>query len=47
VVERHAQNDARDDIIIETLDADYENIESLNNLLLLLCDVINTMRYVR
>jgi len=33
------ESDARDDIIIETLDADYENIESLNNL-----DVINTMR---
>jgi len=25
-------SDARDDIIIETLDADYEDIESLNNL---------------
>jgi len=33
------ENDARDDITIETLDADYEDIESLNNL-----DVINTMR---
>jgi len=33
------ESDARDDIIIETLDADYEDIESLNNL-----DVINTMR---
>jgi len=33
------QDDAKDDIIIETLDADYEDIESLNNL-----DVINTMR---
>jgi len=32
------ESDARDDIIIETLDADYEDIESLNNL-----DVINTM----
>jgi len=31
VVERHAR-DARDDIIIETLDADNEDIESLNNL---------------
>jgi len=39
VVEGLAQNDARDDIIIETLDADYKDIESLNNL-----DVINTMR---
>jgi len=29
---------AKDDIIIETLDTDYEDIESLNNL-----DVINTM----
>jgi len=47
VVEGHVQNDARNDIIIETLDADYEGIESLNNLLLILCDVINTMRYVR
>jgi len=26
------ESDARDDIIIETLDADYEDIESLNNL---------------
>jgi len=33
------ESDARDDTIIETLDADYEDIESLNNL-----DVINTMR---
>jgi len=33
------ESDARDDIIIETLDADYEDIESLNNL-----DVINIMR---
>jgi len=33
------ESDARDDIIIETLDADYEDIEPLNNL-----DVINTMR---
>jgi len=33
------ESDARDDIIIETLDADYEDVESLNNL-----DVINTMR---
>jgi len=33
------ENDARDNIIIETLDADYEDIKSLNNL-----DVINTMR---
>jgi len=33
------ERNARDDIIIETLDADYEDIESLNNL-----DVINTMR---
>jgi len=33
------ESDARDDIIIETLDAGYKNIESLNNL-----DVINTMR---
>jgi len=32
------ESDARDDIIIETLDAE-ENIEALNNL-----DVINTMR---
>jgi len=32
------ESDARDDIIIETLDAGYEEIESLNNL-----DVINTM----
>jgi len=30
---------ARDDIIIETLNTDYEDVESLNNL-----DVINTMR---
>jgi len=30
------------DLIIETLDADYEDIESLNNL-----DVINTMRCVK
>jgi len=34
------KNDAKDDIIIETLDADYKDIESLNNL-----DVINTMQY--
>jgi len=33
------ESDARDDTIIETLDADYKDIESLNNL-----DVINTMR---
>jgi len=33
------ENDARDDIIIETLDADYKDIESLNNL-----NVINTMQ---
>jgi len=33
------ESDARNDIIIEILDADYEDIESLNNL-----NVINTMR---
>jgi len=33
------ESDARDDIIIETLDADYKNIESLNNQ-----DVINILR---
>jgi len=33
------ESDARYDIIIETLDADYEDVEALNNL-----DVINTMR---
>jgi len=33
------ENDARDDVIIETLDADYDDIESLDNL-----DVSNTMR---
>jgi len=33
------ESNARNDIIIETLDADYEDVESLNNL-----DVINTMR---
>jgi len=33
------ESDARNDIIIETLNADYEDIESLNNL-----DVITTMR---
>lgn len=32
-------NDAREDLIIETLDVDYEDIESLNNL-----DVTNTIR---
>ena len=31
-----------DDLIIETLDADYEDIDSLNNL-----NVINTMRYIK
>jgi len=40
------ENDARDNIIIETLDADYEDIESLNNLDVILCDVINTLRIV-
>jgi len=35
------ESDARDDIIIKTLDADYEDIESLNNL-----DIINTMRCI-
>jgi len=33
------ESDARNDIIIKTLDADYEDIESLNN-----PDVINTMQ---
>lgn len=33
------ENNARDDAIIETLDADYNDIESVNNL-----DVNNTMR---
>jgi len=33
------ESDAQDDTIIETLDADYEDIESLNNL-----DIINTIR---
>jgi len=32
------ESGARDDIIIETLDADYEDVESLNNL-----DVINAL----
>jgi len=32
-------SDAKNDVIIETFDADHEDIESLNNL-----DVINTMR---
>ena len=31
--------DKRDDAIIETLDADYEDVESLNNL-----DAVNTIR---
>jgi len=33
------ESDARDDVIIKILGADYEDIKSLNNL-----DVINTMR---
>jgi len=33
------ESDAKNDIIIDTLDADHEDIESLNNL-----DVINIMR---
>jgi len=37
-LENMLKSDARDDIIIEILDVDYENIESLNNL-----DVTNTM----
>jgi len=31
------ESDARDDIIIEVLDADYEDIESLNNLDVIKC----------
>jgi len=31
------ESDARDDIIIETLDAHYEDIESLNNLDVIKC----------
>jgi len=33
------ESDTRDDIVFETLDVDYKDIKSLNNL-----DVINTMR---
>ncbi|KAL6265812.1 hypothetical protein P5V15_002630 [Pogonomyrmex californicus] len=35
-------SDARDDVIIETLDIDYKDLESLNNL-----DVNNTFRCVK
>jgi len=41
------ESDARNDTIIETLDADYEDIKSLNNLdviCLILCDVKNTLK---
>jgi len=34
------ESDARDNIIIETLDADYEDIKSLNNLDVIKCKCI-------
>jgi len=38
------ESEARDDTIIEKLDADYEDVESLKKMILILCDVENMLK---